>query len=1026
MEKKREMRRNERRAKGIESERADTMGTNVYSSKDNQSMHKALNGEFILYQILLEQILSGNKSLDKEELTLCEYFEPEETNDQKLMKEFDEEYRPPKAIYWYTKESPIYKILNKALRTQDIDDLIPFGQFIKDLYQQLSDEQKLFIKKQETSFLQVYRGQFISKDEVKRLKSSENQLISVNSFLSTSTNRKKALEFATSRAPPTDQLTSILLEITLNLNSITRPYADIKHLSAFPEEEEILLMFGSVFRIEKVQYDEKLKLWSATLTLASEDDEDYKEYEKSLKKELKGQNQFISIGNYFLQMQKYEDAQKHFEQIFQKKLVADPTELAYAYHGLAFVNQKKGYFRLAIENLEKGLDYLLKDPSKQDHPLLSQSYNDLAQNYFYLNDYLNAFQFYDKALKTKNNIASSTYEGLGQLHFQLANHLLALQYFRKALKEQDEKAYASIGNIYIQMGKVYISMNDKEQASEMFDKAIKSQLKFLPSNHPDIAYTYIGLSSLYSQINDKDKALNYLQKAYQLQLETLPENHLDFGQIYKHFGDFYKKYDDFDKALSYYHRALDNELKTLLWNHPTVAHAYFTIGSVHQKRKEYDQALIYFLKIVDSELTRAKDGDKSLTIAYENVANLYYDKEDFEQALVYYHKQLDNELNVKLTEDLSLSPLYRKIGDLYRRKGDLKQALLHYYRLLDCHFRKDQSNTEIVNEIYKLIGDVYLQKVDLSERLLLYEQVKIESDEDVENIYFEKKHIDEAVNYFSKSLQEQTKSGLENNQSINNNYQILGTVLYDKGNIDQSLDYFVKLLNNEIQLKGFTDSSLINHYKSVGKLCFEKQYFNEGLICFNRLIDCLRLEQKDHRLDINEAFKSIGNIYLKKDCFDQPSNYINRLIKKKSKKLDLMVFRSDFQFEEYHLNDNLTYFQYLLKKKSLRTDFNKQEIYWIVGNLCLEKENLDQSSSVFEKLLSYQHKKSSSNSSLAKTNEILANIYQKQSRFTLALQRFQEALFFYKQSSPTNQYLIDHLKYQIHLINSSNKSNLFF
>ena len=1020
------MRRNARRGKGVENERVDTMGTNVYSSKDNQSMHKSLNGEFILYQILLEQILNGNKSLNKDELTLNEYFEPEDINDQKLLKEFDDEYQSIKAIYWYTKESPIYKILNKALRTQNIDDLIPFGELIKDLNQQLSDEQKLFVKKQKSTFLQVYRGQFISKDEVKRLKSSENQLISVNSFLSTSTNRKKALEFATSRSTPTDQLTSILLEITLNLNSLTRPYADIKHLSAFPEEEEILLMFGSVFRIDKIEYDEKVKLWNAKLTLASDDDEDYKEYQKSLKKELKGQNQFISIGNYLMEMQKYEDAQQHFEQIFEKKFLDDPIELAYAYHGLGIVKQKKGYLHLAKENIEKSLDHLLKDPSNEGHPLISQSFNDLARNYSYLKDYINAFQFYDKALKTKNNIPSITYEGLGQLHFQLENHLLSLQYFKKALKEHDEKSYASIASIYIQMGKVYISMNNKEKASEMFDKAIKSQLKFLPSNHPDISYTYIGFSLLYSQIDDEEKAFHYLDKAYQLQLETLPENHLDFGQIYKYFGNFHMKYNHLDKALSYYHLALDNELKSLLWNHPTVAQTYFTIGSVHQKRKEYDQALIYFIKIVESELTRSKDGDQSLTIAYENVANLYYDKQDFEQALIYYHKQLDNELCVKLTEDKSLSHLYQRIGDLYQKKGDLKQALLHYYRLLDCHFRKDESNTEIVNQIYKMIGDVYLQKVDLSERLLLYEQVKIETDQDVENIYFEKKHVDEALNYFSKSLQEQTKNGIENNQSINNNYQILGNVLYEKGNIDQSLEYFIKLLNNQIQLKGFNHSSLISLYKIVGKLCFEKEYFNEGLICFNRLIDCFTSEQKDNHLDINEALKSIGNIYLRKDCFDQSSNYINQLIKKKSKRPNLTVFQSDFQFEKYHLNQNLAHFQYLLKKKSLRKDFNKEEIHWIVANLYLEKEDLNQSSSVFEKLLSYQHKKSSSNSSLAKTNEMLANIYQKQSRFTLALQRFQEALFFYKQISPTNQYLIDHLKYQIHLINNSNKSNLFF
>ena len=38
---------------GKQNDRVDTMGTNVYSGKDDKSMHKSLNGEFILYKILL-------------------------------------------------------------------------------------------------------------------------------------------------------------------------------------------------------------------------------------------------------------------------------------------------------------------------------------------------------------------------------------------------------------------------------------------------------------------------------------------------------------------------------------------------------------------------------------------------------------------------------------------------------------------------------------------------------------------------------------------------------------------------------------------------------------------------------------------------------------------------------------------------------------------------------------------------------------------------------------------------------------
>jgi hypothetical protein len=59
-----------------QNERRDTMGTNVYSAMDNQSLHKSLNGEFILYQILLQRMLDQTKQLSSQKSTIYQYFKP--------------------------------------------------------------------------------------------------------------------------------------------------------------------------------------------------------------------------------------------------------------------------------------------------------------------------------------------------------------------------------------------------------------------------------------------------------------------------------------------------------------------------------------------------------------------------------------------------------------------------------------------------------------------------------------------------------------------------------------------------------------------------------------------------------------------------------------------------------------------------------------------------------------------------------------------------------------------------------------
>lgn len=51
--------------------------------------------------------------------------------------EFESEYRPEKAIWWYTRESFVFKMVNMALRTKDIVLMWTFRYFIQDLHRQL-------------------------------------------------------------------------------------------------------------------------------------------------------------------------------------------------------------------------------------------------------------------------------------------------------------------------------------------------------------------------------------------------------------------------------------------------------------------------------------------------------------------------------------------------------------------------------------------------------------------------------------------------------------------------------------------------------------------------------------------------------------------------------------------------------------------------------------------------------------------------------------------------------------------------
>jgi len=52
-----------------------------------------------------------------------------------ILKEFENAYDKYSPIWWYTRECFVYKMLNKALRTENIDILIKMDFFIRDLHQ---------------------------------------------------------------------------------------------------------------------------------------------------------------------------------------------------------------------------------------------------------------------------------------------------------------------------------------------------------------------------------------------------------------------------------------------------------------------------------------------------------------------------------------------------------------------------------------------------------------------------------------------------------------------------------------------------------------------------------------------------------------------------------------------------------------------------------------------------------------------------------------------------------------------------
>ncbi|CAF1025851.1 unnamed protein product [Didymodactylos carnosus] len=73
--------------------------------------------------------------------TLKSYYNGNAEN-MKTINEFEQSYLPSKAIWWYTRDTFFYCLLNKGLRQHDTEMIFLFGFYIRDIYVQLKEEYK--------------------------------------------------------------------------------------------------------------------------------------------------------------------------------------------------------------------------------------------------------------------------------------------------------------------------------------------------------------------------------------------------------------------------------------------------------------------------------------------------------------------------------------------------------------------------------------------------------------------------------------------------------------------------------------------------------------------------------------------------------------------------------------------------------------------------------------------------------------------------------------------------------------------
>ncbi|CAF1612623.1 unnamed protein product [Adineta ricciae] len=530
-----------------ESQNAETDNTlliSTFTQNDTQEKTTSqMNGDFVQSQLLIYCLLKM-KSPSKpstELISVCGKEYKDNPEQSIILKEFRNEYSRERAIEWYTRESFIYKMLNQALRTQNFHVLYLFRFLIRDLEENLS-------RLRGSSVITVYRGQFMWENELDDLKQCKDQLISINSFLSTSCERKRAIAFLENKTG----LERILFEITADPNlKGAKPFAYIGNASRYKREEEVLFMIGSIFRIDSVSHDRN-GVWTIRLTLCGDQNpairetiDHYKSQDDQVDLDL------IRLGNVLQRMGRYDDAERYYQRCLDETDEShNDHDKSTCYHALGSLERSKGHLQASLDWFHESLR-IDKKNLKPNDPIIASTYIDIG----------------------------NVHNDMGDLERALESYQSALEILRNKYGENN----IQVATCYNNIGVVYKRQKNYSNALNMYQKALEIRQNCLPSNHCDIGASYDNIGIICRCCGEYDRALQHYKKALEIYQAVHSVQHPDIAMTLHNIGIVYEDQRDWKNALSYYNKAKTIYSKTFSSTHQAVLDNEKSIQRVSQK-----------------------------------------------------------------------------------------------------------------------------------------------------------------------------------------------------------------------------------------------------------------------------------------------------------------------------------------------------------------------------------------------------------------------------------------------------------
>ena len=260
----------------------------------------------------------------------------------------------------------------------------------------------------------------------------------------------------------------------------------------------------------------------------------------------------------------------------------------------AYLYEKNLQFDSALVYYETATRYRLKqgDTLKAAHAIYGQAgcLTELQEHITSTNKYLEAISYYEK-FGTEGDLAD-TYNALANNYYYAGDEHIAIDYYRKAIDYYSRnKDVEQLGMIYSNMASAFNLIEENDSSMFYYKKALSQVVG--TEFHQITIGIYHGLGILKESIEDYPSAFYYYQRALEMSRKHQLEDMLGFSLQY--MGYYFLSQNQYDSAIYYALKASDfsreYNLYLLRYN------SYDLLHQVYSKLGKYRQAYEYLDKL---------------------------------------------------------------------------------------------------------------------------------------------------------------------------------------------------------------------------------------------------------------------------------------------------------------------------------------------------------------------------------------------------------------------------------------------